>query len=156
MWLQTHELGNSTPTWHDDCLHNSGMNVGLAVSSGRVAPCLPGAELWVVSLGGNREERKTVTTVGWHPLAWPRELMMSNVDTLLCSGIDQFLWGALHGYGIEVVPEAVGHAEEVLEQWRCGRLAAPRVWPPSLRFADHCRGGRRQRFRNGWSSNGRR
>lgn len=122
------------------------VNVGLTISRGRMSPCFPGTDLLVVSADGGAAKGKTVATMGWHPLAWGQELMRRNVGTLLCAGMDQFLWGALRGHGIQVVPEVVGDPSRALERWRSGELKAPEQWPPCpARGRRQCRGRVRAR-----------
>lgn len=115
------------------------MNTGLVTQNHRMAPCYPGADLWVVGADSELDEARCVSTSGWHPLAWGRELLRLDVTELLCVGIDRFLWGALNGYGIRVVPNAIGTAQDVLELWRRGELQVPAMWVPGS--------GRRQRGR---------
>lgn len=87
-------------------------------------------------------ERSEEITAGWGVLEWGRELVRRDVGLLFCSGIDHFLWGALKGNGIDVIPDAVGEPEQVLKLWHGGVLAASAEWP------HHARGGcRRERLR---------
>lgn len=126
------------------------MNVGLTTSHNRMAPCFPGAELWILGPDQQIGQHQVVPTVGWHPLAWGQELMRWDVSMLLCAGIDQFLWGALQGYGIQVIPNAMGDPNEVFSQWRAGRLAVPPMWPMYPGMYGRGRGrGRGRRFRGG-------
>ena len=115
----------------------------------RMAPCLPGAELWILDENDEVRVHKTVTTAGWHALAWGGELMRRDVGILLCSGIDQFLWGALQGYGIQVIPNAMGMPNKALEQWRSGELTALQMWPPYPPLYGRGRCGKGRRFRGG-------
>ena len=125
------------------------MNVALTTSHGRLAPCFPGAALHVVAPNREWSDSSVVSTDGWDPLVWGRELLRRDVSVLLCSGMFPFLWGVLQGYGIRVVPNASGSAADVLQAWRSGDLTVPEAWPcePGVRC---CRGrwGRR-RFRGG-------
>lgn len=116
------------------------MNIGLTVSRRRMSPCLPGVDLWILSGTAEVKEKQVVETEKWHSLAWGRELMQRNVNVLLCAGISRFLWGALRGDGIQVVPDAMGVPDEVAEQWQSGGLTVPRMWPP------HVQGGHQRRF----------
>ncbi len=113
------------------------MNIGLTISRGRVSPCFSGVSLFVLGpeLGMQRQEDDTGD---WHALDWACELAHRNVRVLLCAGIDRFLWGALQGNGIEVVPDATGPMDEVVAQWREGKLVVPQMWPPQ-----RCGGGQR-------------
>ena len=124
------------------------VKIGMTTNRDRITPCFAGVELWILAETQDLGEREVMNTEGWHPLAWPKELMRHDVSVLLCSGIDQFVWGALRGYGIQVIPNATGGAEDVLRQWRSGLLAAPQVWPPD---PSRGRGGCRSRrwFRGG-------
>ena len=106
------------------------MNRALTTSHGRVAPCLPGVELRIFRPRQGWDEGQVISTAGWDPLAWTNELLRRDVRTLLCAGIDQFLWGALRGYGIQVVPTVMGVPEDVLRFWDSGRLEVPQSWPP--------------------------
>jgi predicted Fe-Mo cluster-binding NifX family protein len=74
--------------------------------------------------------------------------MRRDVTILLCAGVDQFLWGVLQGHGIEVVPDAIGSADDVIEQWRSGKLTVPQMWPRQMN--DGCgKGLRRRKGRRG-------
>ena len=126
--------------------------MALTVSDGRMAPCFSGVELRVVGSQENSEAAKVVETRGWHPLVWGRELMRRDVSTLLCTGIDQVVWGGIRGHGIQVIPNAIGDAESVLAQWVAGGLVVPRTWPilPDMPGSGRGRGGGRgRRFRGG-------
>lgn len=82
------------------------------------------------------------STAGWGALDWGRELVRRDVGLLFCAGIDRFLWGALKGNGIDVIPDAVGEPEEVLSLWQGGAFNLSGEWP------HHTRGGcRRERLR---------
>ncbi len=119
------------------------MNIGLTVSHGRISPCFPGVDLWILEAGKDIEQKQVIDTQNWHVLAWGQELMRRNVNVLLCSGVNRFLWGSLQGYGIEVIPNAVGLTNEVIKQWHNGTLTVPKIWPPQLRGG--CRKGFRKR-----------
>ena len=128
------------------------MNVALTTSHGRIAPCFSGVELRVVEAQSDLETAKVVVTRGWHPLAWGQELMRHDVNVLLCAGIDQVLWAGIRGYGIHVIPNAMGDPGEVLSQWSVGRLVAPQTWPMLPGMPGPGRGsggGQRRRFRGG-------
>jgi hypothetical protein len=113
------------------------MNIGLITSDGRMAPCFPGTELWILNDHEDIGEHRVVSTIGWKSLAWGSQLMRRNVTVLLCSGVDRFLCGALQGYGIRVVPNAKGSPVEVIMQWRNGGKVRGR----------HCRGLRKRKGR---------
>lgn len=123
------------------------VNIGLTVSNGRMSPCFPGVDLWILGSGNDIEEKHVVNTRNWQALGWGQELMRRNVTTLLCAGVDRFCWGALQGYGIEVVPVAVGSPNQVLEQWRNGELTPPDMCPSrrQVGYGRACRRGRRRR-----------
>ena len=124
------------------------MNIGLTVSNGRIGPCFSGVSLWIACSNVNIDQKQVIDTAAWQALDWGQELMRHNVSTLLCAGIDQFLWGALQGHGIKVVPDAIGLPEEILDQWQAGKLTVPQIWPPQMR--NGCRRGfRRGRGRRG-------
>ena len=126
------------------------MNIAMTTEGGRVAPCFAGVELWIFGPGQQVGEHLTVHTAGREPLLWARDLLRRDVDTLLCAGIDVFVWGVLRGNGIRVVPEAAGPAKEVLARWRAGTLRAPSTWPyPGQRRPRHHPGMRRHRPRGG-------
>jgi predicted Fe-Mo cluster-binding NifX family protein len=125
-------------------LKHIAMNIGLTVVSGRVSPCFRGVNLWILGDHAGLERKCVAETQDWGDLAWGQELMKRDVSVLICAGLNQFLWGALKGHGIDVVPNAVGEPDEVLGQWQRGALPSPSVWPP------HGRNGcRRVRLRSG-------
>jgi len=119
------------------------MKVALATSHGRMAPCFAGVELRIVAehtalqsrdggkTGGQADlvDADVLSTHGWHPLAWGRELMRRDVGLLLCAGIDQGTWAAIQGHGIQVIPNAIGDTQAAFGAWHSGRLSLPRVWP---------------------------
>lgn len=139
------------------------MRAALVVSHGRMAPCFAGVDLRIV--GDNAPTQvhgqadldgaEVLSTHGWHPLGWGRELMRHDVGLLLCAGIASGTWAAIQGHGIEVIPNAMGDADTVLAAWRGGHLTPPRLWPayPSgfNPFAVRGFGGghRRRRFHGG-------
>jgi len=133
-------------------LKQNTMNVALTTSHGRMAPCFSGVELRMIGPQSDLKAAEIVVTRAWHPLVWGRELMRRDVDTLLCGGIDQVVCSGIRGYGIEVISDAMGDPEQVLNQWLTGRLAVPQpcsVFPemPGL-GSGRCRGQGR-RFRGG-------
>ncbi|MBN1863943.1 MAG: hypothetical protein JW808_03490 [Victivallales bacterium] len=137
----------------------------MATSCKRMAPCFAGVDLWIfdsdASMQGDDqtglENIEVISTHGWHPLGWGRELMRHDVGLLLCSGIDQSTWGSIRGHGIQVIPDALGDAGSVLAAWRKGQLAPPRQWPAYPKGFDIARypglgkgwGRKRCRFRGG-------
>ena len=128
------------------------MNVALTTSHGRMAPCFPGVELRVVGPQSTPEEAEVTVTRAWHPLVWGRELMRRDVNTLLCAGIDQVVWAGIRGYGIQVIPNAMGDPGHVLKQWLTGHLAVPQPGSafPEMRGPGRRRGGGcGRRFRGG-------
>lgn len=98
------------------------MNVAMTVSGGRLAPCLPGSELWIYRDEGGTGEPVIVALGGWGPRMLMGELLRRDVEVLFCSGIGWFLWGALKGNGVTVVAHALGSPGRVLANWREGRL----------------------------------
>ncbi len=101
----------------------------------------------IVQVNEDLAAATVISTRGWHPLVWGRELMRRDVGVLLCAGIDQGTWGAIQGHGIQVVPGAMGDPGAVWEAWTGGSLRPPRVWPAYPgRFGG---GRRRRRFRGG-------
>jgi len=117
-----------------------------------MAPCFGGVELQIVEGDEDLRDGHIVSTHGWHPLAWGRELMRRDVALLLCAGIDQATWAALRGHGIQVIPNAIGDPATVFATWRNGSLIPPGLWPAypvgfggSRMFG----AGRRRRFRGG-------
>lgn len=124
------------------------MNIGLTVSHGRVAPCFPGVELWIVSSGDDIEKKQVADTRNWPAMAWGSELMRHNVSVLLCAGVDHFLFGALQGYGIEVIPDAEGSPAKVIEHWQKGALKVSNIWRPH-RQGVFSGGSRRRKGRRG-------
>jgi hypothetical protein len=150
------------------------MKAALAISHGRMAPCFAGVDLRIIKdsaptkageqaapqasqAGGqvDLDGAEVLSTQGWHPLGWGRELMQRDVGLLLCAGIDQGTWASVKGHGIEVIPNAMGEAATILDAWRRGLLAPPRLWPayPSgfNPFAERgfAGGHRRRRFHGG-------
>ncbi len=113
------------------------MKAALAVSHGRMAACFAGVDLRIVGdnaptqAGGQADldGAEVLSTHGWHPLAWGRELVRRDVGLLLCAAIDQSTWASVRGHGIQVIPNAMGEAGSVLADWRSGHLSPPRVWP---------------------------
>lgn len=114
------------------------MKTALTINQGRMAPCFAGVELRIVEAIPSATDdsalalgnAQVVSTRGWHPLGWGRELVRHNVEVLLCAGIDQSTWASILGHGIRVVPTTLGAADKVLSAWRDGALTAPRIWPP--------------------------
>jgi hypothetical protein len=136
------------------------MNAALAISHGRMVPCFAGVELRIVKGNAqtNADEQadldraKVLSTHGWHPLGWGRELMRHDVGLLLCAGIDQSTWASVKGHGIEVIPNSIGEAATVLDAWRRGLLTPPRFWPAyPVGFGGQrdFGAGRRRRFHGG-------
>ena len=128
------------------------MNVALTISHGRMAPCFSGVELRVIESQGDPEQAEDIVTQAWHPLVWGRELMRRDVNTLLCAGIEQGVWAGIRGYGIEVIPNAMGNPGEVLNQWLNGRLVVPQTCTMASNVPDSSCGrgaGRGRRFRGG-------
>jgi len=125
------------------------MNVALTTRHGHMVPCFSGVELLVIPPDQDLDRCEPVSTADWPPLAWGRELARRDVGVLICSGIYPFLWGALRGHGIDVVPNAIGESSSVLADWRSGALTVPPVWPcyPELHVGG--RGRRGRRFRGG-------
>ena len=152
--------------WHGQCGIITLMKAALTTSHGRMAPCFAGVELRILGEYGGVPSRpgaetagqaglagaQVVSTHGWHPLCWGRELWRRDVALLLCAGIDQGTWAAIRGHGIEVIPNAIGDPETVFAAWHGGRLNPPRLWPAypvGLGRAPRFREGRRRRFRGG-------
>ena len=128
------------------------MNVALTTSHGRMAPCFSGVDLRVIGAQSDLEAGEVVATRAWHPLVWGRELMRRDVNTLLCAGIDQVVWAGIRGYGIQVIPNAMGDPGQAWNQWLTGHLAVPqpRFVFPGMRGPGRGRGGGRgRRFRGG-------
>ena len=128
------------------------MKLALATSHGRMASCFGGVELRIVDDDVDLREARVLSTHGWHPLAWGRELMRRDVALLMCAGIDQATWAAVQGHGIQVIPNAIGEPATVFVAWRKGQLNPPQVWPAyPVRFGGSrgSGGGRRRRFHGG-------
>ena len=128
------------------------MKLALATSHGRMASCFGGVELRIVDDNADLREARVLSTHGWHPLAWGRELMSRDVTLLMCAGIDHATWAAVQGYGIQVIPNAIGNPETVFETWRNGHLSPPRLWPADpvgFRGRRRFGAGRRRRFHGG-------
>lgn len=128
------------------------MKVAFATSHGRMAPCFGGVELRIVNSNADLQDARVLSTHGWHPLAWGRELMRLDVTLLMCASVDQTTWAALRGHGIQVIPNSVGDPAAVFATWRNGRLSLPQLWPVyPVGFNGH-RGfgaGRKRRLRGG-------
>jgi hypothetical protein len=122
------------------------MNIGLTVSRECVAPLFSGVDLWVVDFDAGIEDRLIVETKDWSMFAWKDELMRRDVEVLLCAGIDHFLLGALRGYGIEVMSNAVGAPDEVMRIWVQGWASKQEI---DLQRLQRCRKGHRRRNRGG-------
>jgi len=132
--------------------HLNLMKVALATSHGRMAPCFGGVELRIVDDNADLPDARVLSTHGWHPLAWGRELMRHDVTLLMCAGIDQATWAAVQGHGIQVIPNAIGDPEPVFAAWRNGHLSPPQLWPAYPVGFGGRRGfgaSRRRRFRGG-------
>jgi len=131
------------------------MKLALATTHDRMAPCFAGVDLKIMDQAGTVEEAVTVSTHGWHPLSWGRELMRRDVSLVLCAGIDQGTWASIQGHGIEVVPGAMGDPDAALTAWRAGQLGPPALWPAyaggmnGLSRRSGCGAGRRRRCRRG-------
>ena len=113
-----------------------------------MSPCFAGVSLWILEQSAEMEQKQVFDTADWNDLALGRELMHRNVNVLLCAGINRFLWGSLQGYGIEVVPDAIGAPEQVLELWRSGKLIVPDTWPHHTQGGSG-KGHRKRRGRRG-------
>lgn len=125
------------------------MKLAVTVNRGRVAPVFPGVDLRLIEeQDATSSSREDVMTSSWPLPAWSAQLMRRDVGVLLCAGIDSFVWGALQGHGIAVVPDAIGLPDEIIKQWRNGTLTVPQTWPPQTQGAC-CRGLRRRKGRRG-------
>lgn len=127
------------------------MNLALATSHDRMAPCFAGVELWILDENAELNQALRLSTHGWHPLAWGRELMRRDVGLLVCAGVNLQTWAGIQGHGIDVIPDAIGDPGTVLEAWRNRQLQPPPTWPAcggAPRRAGR-RGGRQHRFRGG-------
>ena len=89
---------------------------------GRMAPCFAGNELFIYDDCAESGEHLMVDTTGWKLRDWTTELVKYDIEQLLCTGIDQFLSGALFGNGIVTISNIVGVIDEVLEQWQQGLI----------------------------------
>ena len=125
------------------------MNIAMTTENGRVAPCFAGVELWIVEPNQGVGVHRIIHTAGRDPSHWARELVRQDVGVLLCAGIDIFVWGGLLGNGVEVVPDAIGTADDVLARWRAGLLITPPIWPPPVRQHSRRRDQTRRRFHGG-------
>ena len=127
------------------------MNIGLTVRGERMAPCFPGTDLWVLPLDAEIAQKQIIHTMGWHPLAWGRELMQRDITVLLCAGMDQFLRGALQGYGIDVTTHVRGTPDEILTAWKNGDRTGPTMETPFIGRGTCGKGfGRRKGRRGRW------
>lgn len=126
------------------------MKIALATRKGQLAPLFPGVEILIFKKQSAAAElEKRIQTSEWPPLAWGLNLMREDVNLLICSGLDHFVWGSLQGYGISVAPDAAGTVDEVLNLWYQGQLIIPEAWPPVGGVCGKRGGGRRARWRGG-------
>ena len=120
------------------------MKAGFIVNINRMAPCFTGNELFVYDDSIDSSEHEVVDTAGWELRDWVTELLKRDVDQLLCSSIDQFLYGALLGNGIIVIPNVIGAIDEVKDKWQKGMIPNEHGYGFRRR---HC-GNIRKRCRN--------
>ena len=125
------------------------MNVVLTTKNGRIAPCFTGVELWIIGPGQSAGECRVIYTAGRDPVLWARDLVRADVSTLLCTGIDMFVSGSIRGNGIQVITEAIGTVDEVLNRWRAGELKTQPIYPQRDRRYRGPQVGRNTRFRGG-------
>ena len=139
------------------------MKAAFVMTNGRMAPCFAGVEVRLVEKKTGMEgeassglkEAEILSTKTWHPLQWGRELALHGVNVLLCAGIMPGTWAAVCGNGIEVIPNAMGAAENVLALWCGGKVTPPQTWPayppgaaPFMKYGAGI-GRRRRRLRGG-------
>ncbi len=105
------------------------MNLAITVDQGRITSLYLGVHIMLVVIKNQTYECRIVNTDNWSKLSWGKKLLYYDVDLLICSGIEQFLYGVIKGYGINVIPYAIGSVLEVLEHWREGELQPPGLWP---------------------------
>lgn len=98
-----------------------------------MAPIFPGIVLQLREEKDIHQVRESIHTDTWRQLSWGTQLMTRNINLLICAGIDQFLWGALRGTGIDVIPNATGTVNRAIGLWRVGLLRPPATWPPDCR-----------------------
>lgn len=110
------------------------MRLALVTDEGRITPVFEGSQIMLVDVSKGVFECQVINTDSWKSLSWGKHLMQYDVETLLCSGIEQFEFGMIKGHGIAIIPDAMGNVLEVLEYWRRGILKKPHLWPHCSRF----------------------
>jgi hypothetical protein len=103
------------------------MKLAFSTDNNKLAPLLPGVTLLLVKSGSINLFWQQVKTIGWQPILWGKQLMYYDVDMLFCAGIDQFIYGAIRGFGIYVVPNCTGTSEEVFKKWQSGSIKTPEL-----------------------------
>jgi len=103
------------------------MKLAFSTNHNRMAPLFPGVTLLLVKSGLTNQMWHQVKTVGWQPAMWGKQLTYYDVDVLFCAGIEQFIYGAIRGFGIYVVPNSIGTADEVYKKWHSGSITAPEL-----------------------------
>ncbi len=90
----------------------------------RVAPrCLFASSMLVVSVTeGEVHMSRTVSTENLDEYRWLEQLLDLEVDVIVCGGISPELSKLLNDYGIKVICNVAGEAEEVLHAFAEGRL----------------------------------
>ncbi len=106
---------------------NKGIKLAFSTNQGRMAPLFPGVKLQLIKSNNVFSCWQEISTYGWEPFLWGKQLMYYDVDALLCAGIEQFELGIINGYGIRVVPNILGVADEVFEKWRSGKIRIPEL-----------------------------
>ena len=105
--------------------------------------------LVVTTEGSDISDKETVVLHSINPLQRVKELVGLNIDTLICGAINEFTFRMLVGWGINVVPWVIGHADEVLDLFLKGELeAGDAFFPDGRRMCSKVRfggGGERRR-----------
>ena len=122
------------------------MKAGFIVNSNRMAPCFAGNELFVYDDSVDSSEHEVIDTTSWELRDWVTALLKRDVDQLLCSSIDQFLYGALLGNGIVVIPNVIGAIDEVKDKWQKGMIPNEQGYGFRRR---HCGHGKKHCRNNG-------
>lgn len=100
--------------------------VAIHYWQGRVAPVFDaGGRILVV----RKEKREDLALVQHVPVARAEELVVANVEHLICGAISRPMREAVVNRGIEVTCFVAGDVEAVLEAWNLGQLDASFAMP---------------------------
>jgi hypothetical protein len=117
------------------------MKTAFVINNNRMAPCFAGNELWIYSSSADLDKHEVIDTSGWEMRDWVTNLHRSDVEKLLCAGIDNFLHGALCGNGVVVISDVAGTLDVIFDKWKSGSISEPEYYGGQGR---HCGYGRKQ------------